>query len=69
MFILLWWEHKHYKYVEFMFLFFNVVDVAAISKILRHANIEATLKTHTHLFMENYNAGLQKIKQFKHSYQ
>lgn len=41
------------------------IDIAVISKILRHASINETLKTYTHLFEEAYTDGLSKIDNYR----
>ena len=37
------------------------IPITVISKILRHKNIDETMKTYTHLFQEDYRNGLDKI--------
>lgn len=37
------------------------IPITVISKILRHANIDETMKTYTHLFQEDYNNNIDKI--------
>lgn len=46
-------------------LFSIDTNVAVISQILRHANINETLKTYTHLLKENYNDEMKKINAIK----
>ena len=41
------------------------IDIAVISKILRHASINETLKTYTHLFEKTYTDGLSKIDNYR----
>jgi len=40
------------------------IDIAVISKILRHSNIGVTLETYTHLFEDDYLKALEKINKY-----
>ena len=43
------------------------IPIAVISKILRHKNINETLKTYTHLLKQDYENELTKINQIRKS--
>lgn len=40
------------------------IDMAVISKILRHSNIAITMETYMHLFEEDYKNAIKNIKEF-----
>jgi integrase len=57
---------KHLRLHDFIhscatWLFSMNIPITVISRILRHANINETLKTYTHLLKEDYDNGLEKI--------
>lgn len=43
------------------------VPITVISKILRHANIQETMKTYTHLFKKDYKENLDIINNYKYN--
>ncbi len=61
--------NKHIRLHDFRhscatWLFSININIAVISKILRHANINETLKTYTHLIEKDYYTELNKINKF-----
>ncbi len=62
--------NKHLRLHDFRhscatWLFSIGIPIEVISKILRHANINETLKTYTHLLESNYTSSLDKISSIK----
>lgn len=65
---------KHIRLHDFRhscatWLFSIGIPITVISKILRHASIEETLKTYTHLVKEDYINSLSVICNYKQNYQ